>query len=97
MHAFIPHKTTIAADEQAMTYLLRHRWTWLWAVAAVALAWAPSSRATFDDLYAADKLYGTEKRTVDNRVKNGTGVIYFVRTSGWSLSPHPSAPAFSLI
>jgi hypothetical protein len=54
---------------------------WLWAVLAVALAClrAPRARATLDDLYDADNLYGAEKRSVDERVKNGTGVIYFVR------------------
>ena len=42
---------------------------WLWAVLAVALAClrAPRARATLDDLYDADNLYGAEKRSVDER------------------------------
>ena len=50
----------------------------VWLSVFILWKWVPCS-GTLDHLYAADDLYGAEKRAVDDRVKNKTGVLYFVR------------------
>ena len=54
------------------------RLVWLNVLILFVGKWQPC-RGTIDDLYAADELYGAERRAVDDRVKNKTGVLYFVR------------------
>ena len=79
-HHGFTHLRSTAMTEKAPYSMERSKCLFrlIWLSVFILWKWVPCS-GTVHDLYTADDLYGAEKRAVDDRVKNKTGVLYFVR------------------